>query len=124
VDGWKESTVSIDQRYITRDGLQYLVQVIGDCDATPDDVDCYTDDDKQDWRDCRWQYVGLVVTVEGIEASHASVWGVEWGEMREVPEPLDLDHYIHDESHLVTGLMDDALHNARLYRVALCKLPL
>jgi hypothetical protein len=130
--------MSIDSRYIERDGLRYHVQVIGDNDTTPeDDGDWCTEADLQDWRDCRWQYVGIVVGIEDIEESKADLWSIVWGTLREAPAELDLDYYINNlymsrtgpdgivyESTMIEALMDEALINARAYRTKLCALPL
>lgn len=71
--------MAIEERFISGPGpLVFHVQLVGDQDATPDDADCYDAEQKAAWRDCRWQFVGLVVGVQGFRAS-AGLWGIEYG---------------------------------------------
>ena len=119
----------IESRVIEHDGIKYKVQVMSDRDSSPDDADCYSDGDKQAWRDYRWTYVGIVVTVADVgDESRADLWGIEWGEFGD--QYLDLDHYLTTidmistdlltgrthESTKVSELMDEARSNARDYR--------
>lgn len=71
--------MALEERFVSGPGpLVFHVQLVGDQDATPDDYDCYDADQRAAWFDCRWQFVGLVVGVQGFHAS-AGLWAIEYG---------------------------------------------
>lgn len=74
---------TIESRNITVDGIKYNVRLVSDLDGSIDDADCYTDEDKQAWRDGRWSFVGVIVSadIDGIDPAYvsASLWEVYYG---------------------------------------------
>jgi hypothetical protein len=126
--------MAMDERYIAGpNGLVYHVQIVSDVDSTPHDADCYSPEDIERWEECRWEYVGIVVNVENVPAE-VSVWGFEWGFLREDGTVLDWDYYLSPESGMIVdgvpgpsvidGLMEEARGAARRERDRLNALPL
>lgn len=75
------------ERKIVHDkqGWKITVDVVSDMDATPYDADCYSEANKQAWRNDAWRYVGLVVHValHGNIIATDSLWAVEYGDLGE-----------------------------------------
>lgn len=94
--------MAIDERYIAgADGLTYHVQIVADVDSTPHDADCYSPGDIARWEECGWEYVGIVVNVEGVSDACADVWGFEWGFIREDGTALEWDYYLSPDSGMI-----------------------
>ena len=89
------------------DGCRLTLTVHDDPDSRPDDVDPA---DIEAWREYRWHYVGIEVSVvddDGIELASYAVWGFELGEYW----PMSTDAQIW--AHAVDGgVVDEALHLA------------
>jgi hypothetical protein len=67
-----------DSRRVTVDGFEFVATVLSDSDSSPDDYDCYSDEDKRAWRNDEWRFVGVHVSAHkaDVELAEASVWGV------------------------------------------------
>lgn len=63
------------------EGFELTATLERDEDAKPTDFDCYDEADIQRWKDDKWFYGGLVVSVSlnGVELSDhaASLWGID-----------------------------------------------
>ena len=63
------------------EGFDIVARLEYDTDTKPTDSDCYAPEDVQRWRDDKWFYVGVVLSVSrnGIELSDhaASLWGID-----------------------------------------------
>lgn len=62
-------------------GILYRATVEHDYDSRPEDTDCYTPEQLQAWRDDKWHYCGIVISIwlDDIQLAPnaASLWGVE-----------------------------------------------
>lgn len=63
------------------EGFDIVAHLEYDTDIKPTDSDCYAPEDVQRWRDDKWFYVGVVLSVSrnGVELSDhaASLWGID-----------------------------------------------
>ena len=63
------------------EGFDIVARLEYDTDTKPTDSDCYAPEDVQRWRDDKWFYVGVVLSVSrnGVELSDhaASLWGID-----------------------------------------------
>ena len=63
------------------EGFDIVAHLEYDTDTKPTDSDCYAPEDVQRWRDDKWFYVGVVLSVSrnGVELSDhaASLWGID-----------------------------------------------
>lgn len=63
------------------EGFDITARIEFDHDTRPDQFDCYAPEDVQRWRDDKWFYVGVVLSVSrnGVELSDhaASLWGID-----------------------------------------------
>lgn len=63
------------------EGFDLEARLEYDTDSNPEDVECYSPEDVQRWKNDEWFYVGVVLSVSrnGVKLlKHAaSVWGVE-----------------------------------------------
>ena len=59
-----------------------LAYVVPDEDCLPSDFDCYTPKQLEAWRNEDWYFVGVyvVASINGIDLSMSSLWGIEYGE--------------------------------------------
>lgn len=66
-----------------RDGFDLVAYKVVDEDTSPDDFDCYDEDDATECNAGHWSFVGVVVKAsrEGIDLGEDSLWGVEDGYM-------------------------------------------
>jgi hypothetical protein len=74
-------TCTGDTRTIEAGGLRIVATVHHDCDSTPRDFDCYTEEDIAAFERGEWCYVGLVLSVYAEDVlllDHAaSLWGID-----------------------------------------------
>jgi hypothetical protein len=114
--------MAIEERYVSGPGsLVFHVQLIGDQDATPDEYGDYDAEQKAAWQDCRWQFVGLVVGVQGFRAS-AGLWGIEYGRgVRDDGREITFDDILVEA---LDDLKAEAVKAARAERVKLNAIPL
>ena len=65
----------------TAEGFDIVARLEYDTDSNPEDVECYSPEDVQRWKNDEWFYVGVVLSVSrnGVELSDhaASLWGVD-----------------------------------------------
>ena len=65
----------------TAEGFDIVARLEYDTDSNPEDVDCYSPEDVERWRNDEWFYVGVVLSVSrnGVELSDhaASLWGID-----------------------------------------------
>lgn len=65
----------------TAEGFDIVARLEYDTDSNPEDVECYSPEDVQRWRNDEWFYVGVVLSVScnGVELSDhaASLWGID-----------------------------------------------
>lgn len=65
----------------TAEGFDLVARLEYDTDSNPEDVECYSPEDVQRWKNDDWFYVGVVLSVSrnGVELSdHAtSLWGID-----------------------------------------------
>jgi len=65
----------------TAEGFDFVARLEYDNDSNPEDVDCYSPEDVQRWKNDEWFYVGVVLSVSrnGVELSDhaASLWGID-----------------------------------------------
>lgn len=65
----------------TAEGFDFVARLEYDTDSNPEDADCYSPEDVQRWKNDKWFYVGVVLSVSrnGVELSDhaASLWGIE-----------------------------------------------
>lgn len=65
----------------TAEGFDIVARLEYDTDSNPEDVECYSPEDVQRWKNDDWFYVGVVLSVSrnGVELSDhaASLWGVD-----------------------------------------------
>lgn len=63
------------------EGFDLKARLEYDTDSNPEDVECYSPEDVQRWKNDDWFYVGVVLSVSrnGVELSDhaASLWGVD-----------------------------------------------
>ena len=64
-------------------GFTLTASIDSDDVATPREVDCYSEEDIEGWKNGDWCYVGIVVTAEYkgwlLGDTAASLWGLECG---------------------------------------------
>ena len=64
-------------------GFTLVARIKFDDAATPREVDCYSEEDIEGWKNGDWCYVGIVVSAEYkgwlLEDPAASLWGLECG---------------------------------------------
>lgn len=76
--------MAFDKRQLAdRDGFEVIVYKEEDHYTRPDEFDCYTEEDKEAWRNGEWRFVTVVAEVffEGVMVGDASLGGVENGEI-------------------------------------------
>jgi hypothetical protein len=65
----------------TAEGFDIVARLEYDTDSNPEDVECYSPEDVQRWKNDDWFYVGVVLSVSrnGVELSDhaASLWGID-----------------------------------------------
>lgn len=65
----------------TAEGFDIVARLEYDTDRNPEDVECYSPEDVQRWKNDDWFYVGVVLSVSrnGVELSDhaASLWGID-----------------------------------------------
>lgn len=65
----------------TAEGFDIVARLEYDIDSNPEDVECYSPEDVQRWKNDEWFYVGVVLSVSrnGVELSDhaASLWGID-----------------------------------------------
>jgi hypothetical protein len=89
-----------------------------DPDASPDEADCYSDEDKEAWRNGDWQYV-LVFTrvLDGDDKCVGSslIGGVEYGEMPAAGTVSPLTDptwdYLQDQVREALNDAEDTIHD-------------
>ena len=63
------------------EGFDIVARLEYDTDSNPEDVECYSPEDVQRWKNDEWFYVGVVLSVSrnGVELSDhaASLWGID-----------------------------------------------
>lgn len=73
----------IDTKRFEHRGVSFLVRIEADYDNTPENFECYDDDDKATYRNADWRFVDIVIVpvVGGVEYPEASqsLWGCEYG---------------------------------------------
>jgi hypothetical protein len=82
IDSWTE----------TINGVKFQVRLVPDYDASTADADCYSEEDLRTYRNGSWSFVGVIVTADIIgidpEWTQASLWGVQYGELRKIERRL------------------------------------
>ena len=62
-------------------GFVIRATISEDCDSTPEDFDCYTGEEIEQWYRDNWFFCGIVLSVYKagvcLSANAASLWGVE-----------------------------------------------
>ena len=95
-------TCTGDTRTIETDGLRIVATVHPDCDSSPREFDCYTEDQIAAFERGDWCYVGVVLSVyvdDVLLLDHAaSLWGI--------------DCNLGDDSDYITQCADDLLSEA------------
>lgn len=65
----------------TAEDFDIVARLEYDTDSNPEDVECYSPEDVQRWKNDDWFYVGVVLSVSrnGVELSDhaASLWGID-----------------------------------------------
>lgn len=73
---------TLDTRELFKHGqLTIRARMVVDEDSRPGDADCYDAADVDAWKEDRWQYVGLLVSVswDGVAIAEDNIWGTEHG---------------------------------------------
>ena len=97
---------------------QFTVRAVieHDQDSSPDEYDCYSDEDKARWRNDDWHFCGIVLHVSCggvvIDDHAASLWGIELN-------LLDQNDYLSD---VADELLPDAIESAKRTAKALVDL--
>lgn len=77
------------------EGFDIKAVMLADYDSTPDDADCYSDEDIAAWKRDEWRYVGIEVIASraGVELGTDSIWGTEYGTLdgRDINPLMDGD---------------------------------
>lgn len=79
----------IDSRHVgTVEGFEIDAKLVHDCDTTPDEFDCYSDEQIAAWQADHWMFVGTIITASkaGLELGTSSLWGSEYGDMPGIEE--------------------------------------
>ena len=111
---------------VTVNERRYRVTTEFDYDSSPDDADCYSDDDKEAWRNDVWHYVGVIVTPLDVPASARnqlddSLWGVEYDFPLDPPQWIDGILYRYTDRdytvmvHPVPEMIEEVIRNEQAY---------
>lgn len=103
------------------EGLTITARMFYDeCSSDRLSDDCYTDEDRQAYRDDDWTFVGIEVTAsaEGFDLGSASIWGMEFGTWSDGSDfnPLEDSHGDFASGYgaeLITEAVDEARHALR-----------
>lgn len=85
----------------------YRVEFEFDESSSPDESECYSEEDIQLWRDDHWYYVGVIVTPLDVPERHQfelsdSLWGLELDFPMSTPTIVNGKRYTHTtEEYLI-----------------------